>query len=361
MAVSHDVLEALTLIHERLKRLEAGRDGPVHFIEHATDESDAWEAHKQAIESVHRQYLAGEISKGKRYQYTYAQVKEMIRKYNAYWECKTGCKIGFTFGSGDVKFVTMAEPALKRNAYLRGLFTYDPVVVEPFAGCGADTITFCYNLRPSRIYASDYAQRFGPDHIRRNVENFKRTVPGMAGVDVTLFKERAADFFRNLRSAPDESGNTVVPHVDLLYLDPPWQLEGATAEATPRELLNYLAGEVLVPMFEEGFQPYVIVVKTRFGWEAMRELMNNVRGYRHVFTMRCTPLRREINFHVLQSDMYDVTTLLPSADYEHVYRGKALPAQDGVARITDYGQFQYDRRRRQDEGQGPLPQIGPGP
>ena len=369
MPVSTELLEALSLIHLRLNRLEAAGaregTGAVLLIPHRAAESNAWEANKLEIERVNQQFLAGMVSKKKRHQYTYEQIKEMIRKYNAYWLSKTGIDIGFTFGEANVGFMTMAEPALRRNEYLRALFPYAPVVVEPFAGCGADTISFMYNLGASKIYASDYANKFEVDYIRRNVENFKRAVPGMADVDITLFKDKAEDFFGNLRDAPDAHGNTVVPHVDLLYLDPPWRLDGMSQnqEATPGELLNYLAGEVFRPLFDEGFLPHIIVVKTRFGWEEMREMMSNVKGYRHVFTMKFTPLRREVNFHVLQSDMYEVVKLLPSDDYEHIYRGKPLPAlpQDETRRIKDYGRFEYARRRRQDEGEGPLPSIAPPP
>ena len=370
MSVSDDMVESIRLMHLRLEKIEkkckripgsarTGQDrkrtpeNPKFEVSYMSLKAlPSWLARHHEWEAMKRDFLSASTAApglGRHVGYSYATLDSMIGQYNWYWKAITGRDVHFRFGKDSVKFLTVTEPALKRNEMLLKYFASDPVVMEPFAGPGADTVSFLFNLGAKQIYASDMTQKFSVDYIKRNVQSFQEAFPETRHVQVVLFNKRSATFLRELTEEIDEKGVTQAVHIDLLYLDPPWQLPGMDREATPLELLQFLNDEVFDPVFERGFTPKVIVVKTRSGWQEMRELMSQIQGYLHVDTIQATPFTNEINFHVLIVNRYTVTKWIPGKIYRYAYKGGEAPETlpDGKVRFIDYGEFEYQRSGRQ--------------
>ena len=338
-----DLLESLKMIHTRLEKLENDKPGlELQSVPRWLMQHHEWETMK------HELFTTNTVLGGK-FRYSTETLNRMKAQYNAYWKDITGRDIKFRFGENNVKFMTVTEPALKRNLMLRKYFVDDPVVMEPFAGCGADTITLIYNLGARVIYASDMAEKFAVDYIKGNVKSFQEAIPESKYTRVVLFKKSSAELFRELTEETTEDGDIRAVHIDLLYLDPPWTLPGMQREATPSELLQFLDDEVFKPMFERGFTPKVIVVKTRFGWKEMRDMMSQIQGYSHIDTIKFTPFKNEVNFHVLIVNRYTVSKWEPSQEYKYIYKGGEAPAlpPPGEQRVIDFGEFKYERSGRQ--------------
>ena len=349
MNASDELLESLRLMHLRLERLENDKRTQGNESDMSLQSVPRWLMQHHEWEALKQEFLTTRPVLGARFRYSTETLKRMNAQYNQYWKDITGRNIKFRFGEGDVKFMTVTEPALRRNLMLRKYFVDDPVVMEPFAGCGGDTITFMYNLGAKTIYASAMAEKFAVNYIQGNVNNFQEAVPESGYTKVVLFKKSAAALFHELTEEIDEDGNIQAVHIDLLYLDPPWTLPGMKEEATPAELLQFLNEQVFDPMLERGFTPKVIVVKTRFGWKDMRDLMSHIQGYLHVDTIKFTPFKNEVNFHVLIVNRYTISTWEPSQEYKHIYKGGDAPALPpaGETRAIDFGELKYERSGRQ--------------
>ena len=348
--VMGDVLESLKLIHTRLAKLE-DKGAQVEYDESAGAlvQLPRWLKKHHEWEMMKQEFLTGKQLLGAKFQYSSAMLAKMNAQYNKYWTDITGRNVKFQFSEQHVKFLTLAEPGLKRNLLLQKYLVAAPTILEPFAGCGGDTVTFLYNMKARVIYASDMTKKFEKDYIKANVNNFQDALPETKATRVVLFNKRAADFFRDLAEEQDEEGNTIAVHIDVLYLDPPWVLPGKRQEATPEELLEFLIAEVFEPLFERGFTPKVIVVKTRFGWKEMSKLMDHIKGFSHRDTLKFSPLKREVNFHILTSDRFTVTKWEPSEEYKYIYKGGQAPAlpEGDPRRAIDFGEFTYDRTERQ--------------
>ena len=346
--MSGEVVDSIRLLHERLERLELrGAETSSRFIaDHAKALKNylEWEAMKEEILSPAGSFLGvypkprSSDTKSKN-----ESVDRMVAQFNKYWTDNTLKKIEFSFGWEHFRFITLSELALGRNMVLRRYFVSRPVVLEPFAGCGADTITFLYNLQPKMILASDMAQKFQVDYIKKNIAKFKSAFPHTSEIPVVLYNERASELLARIKREPGEN-HVVVPHIDLLYLDPPWVIPGMKEEATPKELLDFLMEEVFQPMRANGFVPKVIVIKTRFGWKEMDKLMDMVKGFTQRDTLSMAPLRRTVHFHILTSNELTISNWTPSPEFVHVYRDgpePVLPKGD-PRRAIDFGHFDYE-------------------
>jgi hypothetical protein len=351
--MSGEVVESIRLLHERLERLELhaadqrARTSHSFIADHAKALKNylEWEAMKEEVLSPTSSFLgvAPRPTKGNTMKKD-ELIQRMVKQFNKYWYDNTVKNIKFSFSWDHFQFLTLSEVALGRNEVLTKYFVSRPVILEPFAGCGADTISFLYNLNPKMILASDMAKKFEVDYIKRNVANFKAVFPHTSEIPVVLYNERASELLRRVKKEPGEN-HVVVHHIDFLYLDPPWVLPGTKQEATPRELLDFLMEEVFEPMRANSFVPKVIVIKTRFGEKDMGELMKMVNGFTHRDTLIMAPLRRTVHFHILTSNELTISNWKPSPEFVHVYRDgpePELPPGD-PQRAIDYGHFDYER------------------
>jgi hypothetical protein len=351
--MSGEVVESIRLLHERLERLELCaadqrcNTSSSFIADHAKALKNylEWEAMKDEILSPTSSFL-GVVPRPRKggMMINDERIQGMVRQFNKYWTDNTLKNIKFSFSRDHFQFLTLSEVALGRNEVLTKYFVSRPVILEPFAGCGADTVTFMYNLHPKMILASDMAKKFEVDYIKKNITNFKAAFPHTSEIPVVLYNEKASELLARIKKEPGEN-HVVVHHIDLLYLDPPWVIPGMKQEATPKELLDFLMEEVFQPMRANGFVPKVIVIKTRFGWKEMDTLMDMVKGFTQRDTLSMAPLRRTVHFHILTSNELTISNWNPSPEFLHVYRDgpePELPAGD-PKRAIDYGQFEYER------------------
>jgi hypothetical protein len=209
-----------------------------------------------------------------------AKVAKMVKKYNEYWWQNHKLEIHFHFDVEDYRYITLTEPALLRNRLLNAkmasmLLPINPVIVEPFAGCGADTITFLYNMKPRKIYVCDrdYARKM---LLQDNVTDFEQANQRKWN-DPTdrmdYYVGEANGIFDRVAASRDE--------ISLLYLDPPWVLDDVTGngpdgEADAAQLVKFLTTEVFEPMHVKNLIPKLIVIKTRFGWKELSQVMDKL-------------------------------------------------------------------------------------
>jgi hypothetical protein len=237
-----------------------------------------------------------------------AMVVLMVKQFNAYWLEVHHMSINFHFGVEEYPFITFTEPALLRNDNLMAKMEsmgipMNPVIVEPFAGCGADTITFLYSMKPRKVYVCDRDLRVS-ELLEDNVDNFQVSMDYQDNrVDYTVGEAK------NIYNGVAESGD----EISLLYLDPPWVLDGVTGkgsggEADAGQLIQFLVEQVFQPMKAHKLIPKLIVVKTRFDWKELSKVMDklptNSEGhpqYVQTDTIFFKPLTRTVYFHTLQS------------------------------------------------------------
>jgi hypothetical protein len=90
----------------------------------------------------------------------------------------TGKDIHFDFRGMDMNFLSVSEPSLYRDGFLRRHFKNRPVIVDVFGGVGGDAITFLYMLNPVRIDIIEMLQtaedRERISLLNANVDNFKK-------------------------------------------------------------------------------------------------------------------------------------------------------------------------------------------
>jgi len=242
---------------------------------------------------------------------------------NEYWEYILQVNPEFDFNEEQIKYITVTEVMLELCRNLNKFFKCEsmdldkaPVVVDLFAGTLLDAITMAYELDADKIYASDLPLAQGKDFAWHNLQRFKEVAPEKT---TPIFFQRcsASKFFTDLKISSLK--------MDLLYLDPPWALPGMPKEMDHKGLMKFLVEEVFNPMFHEGFKPHVIVVKTRFGWNEIDDVMKDLKSYQHIETLAFKPFRRLVHFHVMISRDYTQYNWVPSDFFSHVFRGQKLP------------------------------------
>jgi hypothetical protein len=249
-------------------------------------------------------------------------VDKMRNQFNDYWLEKYKINPEFYFHYEDYNYITASEPAILRNERLNlkmksmGL-PPNPVIVEPFAGTGADTITFLFNMHPAKIYTCDKHQAKSIE-LTDNVNNFKKACPDAASTDVINHIGEAATIFDKVKE-----------DISLLYLDPPWKLgkdgHGPNGEADASQLVEYLVKDVFNHMRRKKKEAKLIVIKTRFDWQALSGVMEKLPMktdktplYMQSSTTEFCPFSGTVYFHTLQmttcvvlqwdhSQMFDTT------------------------------------------------------
>jgi hypothetical protein len=361
------------LIHNRLSKLEEGqlmvkRNRVIHsflaennptalknYLEWEATKHEAGQEHPLLGPKLPSRIKDGKEKKGGPYpkngkSWQHGKIDAWVQQFNRYWYEITGREINFTFGVQHHKFLTFSEQALGRNQTISKYFLSRPVILEPFAGCGSDTISFLYNLQPEVVIASDMTKKFEFDYIKENLHKFRAAYPEVAHIPVLLYNERSSVLLSRIKQEPGE-GHIVIRHIDLLYLDPPWTLPGMDREATPDELLDFMMDEVFIPMRVNKFVPKMIVIKTRFGMMDMDKLMTKIHGFelREVIIMH--PLSQDIHFHIITSTEVTITRQVEGETYKNVFRNgpeSTLPPGD-PQRMLEYSKYDFESAEKRIE------------
>jgi hypothetical protein len=284
-------------------------------------------------------------------------VQPMIAAFNKYWSLKYDMDIDFIFTDLEYRFITFSEPAILRNELLNdkmramGLSPH-PIIIEPFAGCGADTISFLFNMNPTKIYVSEVRQD-RIDQLRGNVTKFEKAMPDVMtpaydvqntvqpkGSIVSISQCESRDIFTYVNEE----------NISLLYLDPPWTVWSITGKAENNELdagqlLDYLNDEVFSPMLAKKIKPKLIVIKTRFDWKELKKVMHqlpkkdsdtNEDLYIQTDTIYFQPLKSTVYFHTLQTTECTVHQWEKSSIQGEIYGkyGKGGQSVDGEGRLS---------------------------
>lgn len=258
---------------------------------------------------------------------TPAILEGMVHQFNQWWWDYRHMTINFTYRMDDWRYITGSEAALARNDIINlrlkamGL-TDNITILEPFAGSGADTITFLHDIHPTpKLIVACENNPSKRDLADTNVTNFKQAYKERYGVDCKT----------EVKIVPIESALAIYQKfdniaIDLLYLDPPWEVKTGEGELQGLHLVKWLDKNVF-QSFKDTWQknrPKIIIIKTRFGKDEMKDL--EIDGYLFVDTMDFTPFRNTVHFHTLVST--DVRThhiWVPSEKYIkiHPYAAKA--------------------------------------
>jgi len=221
--------------------------------------------------------------------------------FNDYWEHVFKTKINFEIIEESIQTISMTEPAMKRNKFLQWLFTEPPIIIDPFAGIGADAITFFYGLGPKLYYGIEHSPDDGlyPEAsktfltLEKNIGNFLKAYPNIDKNSCRLSNQPMQIALANFE----------YPYVDMLYLDPPWSRNRSSMEFTPRQMIDYLNETVFsVTKKLEWFKPRVICMKTRFEWDKMSAIQELMPHYFRLRDIGSQPFRGEYHTHVFIRD-----------------------------------------------------------
>jgi hypothetical protein len=197
----------------------------------------------------------------------------------------------------------LTDPARVRNLFLRKFFYNPPVILEAFGGVGADTITFIHDLDPKLCYVvqngltgSRRTEQRAFVLLQMNVQNFLHEFPELDHHNVVFSAETAYNFIME----------TKIDLIDLLYLDPPWVLDGVN-ECTPRELVSFLDQTVFASLKIKEIVPRVICIKTRFGWDKIKEIESLIPKYNRFVSIKTHVFKGKYFFHIFAiNDPLDV-------------------------------------------------------
>lgn len=308
----HDALE---MIHQRLLRLE----GPCL----GGDDDGEWQVvpkrgrkEPREFEPKGRKGGFRPTDKGKLPPH---KVAEAVREFNDYWKRLTKKDINFQFRGQDMNFLSVSEPSLYRDGFIRRYFRNRPVIVDVFGGVGGDAITFLYMLNPARI---DVIEMLHSDEDRErirllneNLESFKRAFSEYS-LDQIEHRVFDSSFERYMEAYPPT-------RIDLLYLDPPWVLQG-TNEATPVQLFEYLNEMVFSKLVSNGLNPRVICIKTRFDWEKCQVIMKQIPDYLHLNTTKNLPFNGKYHFHIMVQNKAEQSDWHHTKIFDDAYHQKHI-------------------------------------
>jgi hypothetical protein len=278
------------------------------------------------------------------------QIQRMVVQFNRYWKIITGKDIHFKFDKGDVSTLSSSEPSLIRDYFMSKHFTQRPFIIDVFGGVGGDVITFLFMLAPEKIHCIEFVRdqhdREKYDKLLSNIQNFKAAMPDyIKNIDVQTFQSSCQTYFTQ----------TPPPRIDLLYLDPPWVLNGANRECTAAELIDYLIEEVFSHVFGPAAQaitnvtPHVICIKTRFGWPELESIMNKIPEFYRMDSTSNTPFRGTYYFHTLVVKNPELHTWVHSDVWNMVYdrkwqKGKAKAETQHIQFIEPVKPEVYSRK-----------------
>lgn len=298
---------------------------------------------------------------GKSYDISAAKLKQINDQNNDYWSDLLGKRINFQIGEIDVAYTTLSDTGLIRNQYLSSLFLNPPVVVDAYAGCGMDSISFLYDLywkdgsSIKRLYIVENGGQEEEERNNRLIRNVQKFIDARdlhtdGLVDFCLWGTE--NFFRECKNFK----RNPVSAIDLLYLDPPWTVpdrknSGENGEATPQELMDYIYDTILNPLIEQGIHVRVVCIKTRFDWDRVsniiellrKRIRNPVKQFVHRSTIKCQPFRGVYYFHTISTMEPEVGEWEGTAVFKKAYEDPRQIRNGKKTRsVNDRSQYERD-------------------
>lgn len=328
-----EFIKMIALLHRHLDKLELGAPalGPL-----VMPDDNGWQV---VTRGGKRRPAANRPSEAKRDRAEPGEAKKRdiaaaaVVKFNNYWLELDNKRVDFRFTYEDMKYLSASEPALERNAWIAKFLNTRPVIIEAFGGVGGDTVTFLRDFQPQRI---DVIEMHEDDRdtvalLKSNVANFKQAYsPTLDECEVYIHDEGIQQFLFNHE----------IKMVDLLYLDPPWRIKGTKSyengrtlkekECTPEEMLEFTNEHVFRHLAEAGILPYLILMKTRFGWDECKTIMRDLKGFTRAGSQYQAPFNEEHGgyyYHMFRTDARTFFRWHKSKAWYKVYEPtKALPA-----------------------------------
>lgn len=313
--------------------------------------------------------------------------KPILDNLNEYWRLILGVPVNFKMTKEDLATVTASDTALFRNTFLSGFFVEPPVVVDAYSGIGMDAISFLENLyfRPEIGVKFLYAVENSDDHARNlrllhNVHEYirvKEGIPNNAMIPVTgdslggrveFYPNGTEEFFQNCKKFKANPVNSI----DLLYIDPPWILDGRpnsgpNGEATPIELLEFLYETIFKHLIQHEVHVRMVCIKTRFTWEQCKPFLDILRShmkyktdeFTHTATIKNQPFKNVYYFHVIKTNEADYGEWKQSKAFQKAYKtmkqGEVEGGEDTSHRIVQHsenGQVEWvNTGRKAEDGQ----------
>jgi hypothetical protein len=272
--------------------------------------------------------------------------------FNDYWELVFKKQIHFEILQECILTISMTEPAMKRNKFLKWLFTEAPIVLDPFAGIGGDTITILYGLGPKYYFGMEHSTDDGlnPENsktfltLKRNVDNFLEAYPN---IDKNCCKLSAEPMQIAL-------ANFSYTYIDLLYIDPPWSRSIGSVEFTPQEMIEYLDESVFsVTKNFEWVKPRVVCMKTRFDWDKISDIQKLMPNYFRLDDIGAQPFRGEYHTHIFIRDEPANVWLYKSRAWYEIFENGT--PNEKWAKKTGFKSVNYS----EDIGDTNFPQVMP--
>jgi hypothetical protein len=215
--------------------------------------------------------------------------------FNDYWKLVFGTQINFEIIQESVKTMSMTEPAMKRNKFIKQFFTEPPVIFDASAGIGGDTVTFLHSFAPKKCIAVEHSTPHG-EHpelsrtfrtLKKNVSNFLKAYPDIDPNSIETVPDSIQTFLER----------TNYSYIDLLFIDPPWSPDGGLTEYTPEEMIEYLNNTVF-SITGRWFKAKIVCLKSRFPWDQFSAVMKYLPDYIRLEDIGAQPFKGEYHTHI---------------------------------------------------------------
>jgi len=229
------------------------------------------------------------------YEISQDQMTKIINQYKEYIWLTLGVKLQFNFAAKDVPLMTPPAIALDRNRIIGKWMRDNCIIVDMGAGSGTDTLSFFNHIKPKTVYAvEDSSDTLRNMRLQRNVNMF---------LDAFKFPREIVQYrfdgYENFMMSKE------VNNIDLLYVDPPWLLNGSKIEASPDEIVNFVSDTVFKPMKRNEVGVTMFCIKLRFPWGQCSKILDMLNEgihdenerYRRIMEFDATPFNRQISFH----------------------------------------------------------------
>ena len=194
--------------------------------------------------------------------------------------------MNFLFDADESRYITFPAHVRERSEYLRTVVRAErPLIVDGFACVGGDSLVFMGDFMSADVYAVQRAVTDGEKdryaRLAHNISDFnakcRLDVPKALAVPCAI-----EDFLPNVQET-----------IDLLYLDPPWEItEGR--EYDESSIMEYISGIVA------GAKVHVNVVVIKIRYDLSRT--DCLPGYEFLKTIQVMQKARLLYcFHVFQN------------------------------------------------------------
>lgn len=222
----------------------------------------------------------------------------MNTEINEVWKAEYGLDPHFQACFRDRSMLTAVPNAKLRNEHAQGFCANNlKTVFDVFAGKGGDLFTWAMVDTVEKIYANTtildkYVYHMNEAHFKKAMAKQHKKVPR---IFVNTKSETG-----ELYSSIDLTFDNICPDLDVLYLDPPWCIsenfddmykpitlyddpdERIKHESTDVQILKMLNDQVITKLMDKGVHPQLIIIKGRWDFDRMTELIHMIPGYKIV-------------------------------------------------------------------------------